>query len=158
MSYRRQKGAEELIAALGLKPLPGEGGYYRETHRGVGTAIYYLVTPHSFSTLHRLWKDEVFHFYRGDTVEQCLIYPDGHAETRLMGADIESGQSPQSIVPAGVWQGSRLLEGGEYALMGTTVAPAFEFSDLELGGRQALCEKFPAHRALIARFTRESPL
>lgn len=156
MTYRRENKAEELIRVLGLQPLPGEGGYYRETHRGVGTAIYYLVTPASFSTLHRLWKDEVFHFYRGDTVEQLFLYPDGHAETRLIGTDIESGQLPQSVVPAGVWQGLRLLDGGTYALLGTTVSPAFEFTDLELGARQALTEKFPAHRALIARYTREN--
>lgn len=154
MSFKG-KQAEILIRTMKLAELPGEGGYYRETHRGVSTAIYYLITPTSFSTLHRLWKDELFHFYRGGTVEQILIYPDGRLETRLLGPNIEAGEHPQAVVPAGVWQGARLKnDEEEYALLGATVAPAFEFPDLILGARQAMTESFPAHRAQIERFTK----
>ena len=75
--------AEQVIKKLGLEPLPGEGGYFVQTHkdrqqitlpdhpnnpRSASTAIYYLVTPESFSALHRLTQDEVFHFYGGDPV------------------------------------------------------------------------------------------
>src|SRR5260370_33696907 len=75
--------AAAVIAALGLAPLPGEGGFYRETYRarnlaGLGrsasTAIYYLLTPDSFSALHVLRLDEIYHFYRGDPVDLTLLH------------------------------------------------------------------------------------
>ena len=58
----------EIIAALALQP-PPEGGHYAETWRAptvagqrpAGTAIYYLLEPHTFSALHRLAGDEVYH-------------------------------------------------------------------------------------------------
>src|SRR5439155_5169268 len=71
--------AEELIALLHLQPHPKEGGYFRETYRSAdriaaahlparyrgdrcaSTAIYYLLTPGTFSALHRLASDEFFH-------------------------------------------------------------------------------------------------
>jgi len=73
--------ASEVIERLELEPLEGEGGYFRRTfeseekvgHRACGTAIYYLVTPQSFSTLHRLPQSELFHFYLGDPVEMIQI-------------------------------------------------------------------------------------
>src|SRR5262245_51789635 len=55
---------EEVIAALGLEPHPLEGGFFRETYRTpqkmhgqerpLATAIYYLLTPETCSTMHRL--------------------------------------------------------------------------------------------------------
>jgi uncharacterized protein len=95
--------ADELIRILQLKPLPLEGGWYRETHRSslqlpaqvlgphyrdarsATTAIYYLLTPDTFSALHRLPADEVFHFYLGDPVEMLQLGPapeDGDASSR----------------------------------------------------------------------------
>jgi predicted cupin superfamily sugar epimerase len=53
------------------------------------------------------------------------------------------------------WQGSFLNEGGSFALMGTTVAPGFESADFELAKRAELLEKYPNHRDLILRLTRE---
>jgi predicted cupin superfamily sugar epimerase len=47
-------------------------------------------------------------------------------------------------VPAGVWQGSR-VRGGDYALLGTTVAPGFEFSDFQAGNRSELIEQYESH-------------
>ena len=82
---------EGIIKKLNLKPLPDEGGYFRETYRSkisapvrfkndkeavsrnLGTAIYYLVTPDSFSALHKVKSDEMFHFYAGDPVEIIQI-------------------------------------------------------------------------------------
>lgn len=155
--------AQELIERLELQPLPLEGGHYRETYRSslrwvagssqakaVSTAIYYLLTPETFSALHRLPTDEIFHFYLGDPVQMLQLMPDGTARTLLVGSDVLSGQSPQVVVPAGVWQGSRLLPGGAFALMGTTMAPGFDFKDYEAGTAD-LARRFPAYGNLIEK-------
>ncbi len=161
--------ARELIERLGLVPLPGEGGYYRESYRSretipasalptryacektFSTAIYYLVTPGNHSKLHRLPSDELFHFYLGDPVEMLLLHPDGLHERVVVGGDILAGQRVQQLAPAGCWQGTRLIEGGRWALLGTTVAPGFDFDDFEPGDPVALAAAYPAAADLIRR-------
>jgi hypothetical protein len=159
--------ADELIARLGLAPLPREGGYFRETWRSAvplaaaalppsyggarraGTAIYYLLTRETFSALHRLRGDEVFHFYLGDTVEQWRLTDGGVAERVVLGCDVLAGEVPQAVVPAGTWQASRLVAGGRLALLGTTMAPGFDFADYEHGDGEALARRFPSHAGWI---------
>lgn len=164
--------ADRVIALLGLRPLPDEGGFYAETYRLFGrddrsaepptdarplaTAIYYLVTPDAFSALHRLSTDELFHFYLGDPVEQLRLRPDGTGQVVTLGIDLEAGQRPQVVVPGGVWQGARVAPGGGhgFALLGTTMTPGFAFADYEGGDRDALTAAYPAYRDLIATLTR----
>jgi hypothetical protein len=73
--------AETIKSLLNLKPLTFEGGYYAETYhsakiiaagsldsryggaRCASTAIYYLLEPGTFSEMHRVASDEIFHFY-----------------------------------------------------------------------------------------------
>ncbi len=163
--------AAQLIALLDLKPLPLEGGWFRETYRSsdrvpaaalpprygrdkaLGTAIFYLLTPDTCSALHRLPTDEIFHFYQGDPVSMLHLGPAG-CQVLTLGSDLEAGQQPQVVVPAGVWQGSFLQAGGRWALLGTTMAPGFDFSDYEAGDRLRLSEQFPAFADLIHRLTR----
>lgn len=162
-----------LINALVLEPLPGEGGYYRETYRSpikvlmpiknceqpvsrhLATAIYYMVSPNEFSSLHRLKSDEIFHFYCGDPVEMLQISETGDYKVIILGPGVLEGQQVQVVVAAGTWQGTRLVKGGKYALLGTTVAPAFEFADFELAKRAELISRFPCLAAQIKRFTRK---
>ena len=162
--------ADDLIISLGLKPLPWEGGYYRETWRteteipkevlggaysgarSAGTAIYYLLTPDTVSRMHRLPSDETFHFYLGDPVEMLLLYPPGTATGIVtFGQDIAAGHVVQFTVPGNVWMGARLVSGGVagYALMGTTVAPGFDFDDLEMGEGDVLSAAWPDAAKLI---------
>jgi predicted cupin superfamily sugar epimerase len=153
--------AADLIAALGLEPLLPEGGYYRETFRSVerlgtkamGTAIYYLLTAETFSALHRLPTEEVYHFYQGDPVQMLLLGPEG-GRVVILGADVKAGQRPQFVVPRGVWQGSRVAPGGKYALMGTTMTPGYDPGDYEAGSRSRLMKEYPAVAELIRRLTR----
>lgn len=153
--------AADLIRLLDLKPLDGEGGFYRETYRSEGpgracsTAIYYLLTPATFSRMHRLPQDEIFHFYLGDPVEQLVLRPDGTGEVRVLGSELASGMAPQALAPGGCWQGARLRPGGAFSLMGTTVAPGFEFADYEPGERDRLVREFPALADFIRLLTRE---
>lgn len=162
--------ATEIAKRLGLKPHP-EGGYFRETYlstptipsiqsgdgrvlkdRAVATAIYYLVTPDSFSALHKVASDETFHFYFGDPVEMLLIKPNGDHELIVLGSHIISGQHPKFTVPAGNWQSARLAEtSSKYALLGTTVYPGFDFSDFEMGDRGDLTQRFQHISSLIER-------
>lgn len=167
--------AAALIARLGLAPHPREGGWFVETYRSderiardvlperygadraLGTAIYYLLTPATFSEMHRLASDEIFHFYLGDPVEMLLLRPDGSGEAILLGPDLAAGMRPQVAVPRGVWQGARLREGGRFALLGTTVAPGFEYADYETGARADLLAAHPAHAPRIVALTRTAP-
>ena len=164
--------ASDIIARLGLTPLPIEGGYFVETYRSgeivpagalparygrdkaFSTAIYFLLTPDTFSAMHRLRSDEVFHFYRGDPVRMLHLRPDGGHQILTLGGDVTAGESPQIVVPAGTWQGCRLVEGGCYALMGTTVAPAFDSEDYEQGNRDQLIRQYPECAELIRALTR----
>lgn len=131
--------ADDVIRALDLQPLPGEGGYFRQTwiqgeesERPIGTAILYLITPESFSGLHRLDADEVFHFYLGDPCGQITIDRHGVLRSIVLGSEILAGEQVQSIVPTGCWQGTKLLPGGTWALVGTTMAPGYRHAGFEL--------------------------
>lgn len=165
--------AQQLIEYLKLEPLTFEGGHFRQTYRSAesipqsalpnrysggrlfGTAIYYLLTSDagSFSSLHRLATDEIYHFYLGDPVEMLLLHPDGKGERIVLGHDLLGGQNVQVLAPAGCWQGSRLVSGGDYALMGTTMAPGFEMDDWAEGKRDQLSRLYPAYVELIRALT-----
>jgi predicted cupin superfamily sugar epimerase len=165
--------AQQLIRFFAMKPLPDEGSYYVETYRALhriapsalppgyegqrnlATAILFLITPDSFSALHRILSDEIFHFYLGDPVTMVQLHPDGKSEVITLGPDVLNGQCIQVTVPANTWQGCFLDKPGRFALMGTTVAPGFESADFELAARADLLEKYPDRRQLILRLTRE---
>ena len=101
--------AENIRTLLKLEPHPIEGGYFVQTYRcelqipraslpvsypadrAISTAIYYLLTPDTFSAMHRLPGDEIFHFYLGDPVEMLQLKHDGTGEVILLGQDIASG-------------------------------------------------------------------
>ena len=72
-----------------------------------------------------------------------------------IGSDLKAGLRPQVVVPRGTWQGSRLADGGQFALLGTTVAPGFEFTDFEAGIREMLVDLYPEYANLICQFTRQ---
>jgi len=165
-----------LIKILDLQPLPGEGGLFYQSYKSEDiipidvlperytgshafcTAIYYLLSndPDSFSAFHRLPTDEIYHFYLGDPVEMHLLFPDGTSQLVLLGSDLFGGQQVQFVVPCGVWQGSRLKDGGRFALLGTTMSPGFETSDYVPGDREALIRQFPDHVEWIQRLTRQA--
>ena len=160
-----------IVRELGLAPLPQEGGLYAETYRSArilpafaagpeqkgpracATAIYYLVTPTRFSALHRVASTEIFHFYLGDPVHMLQLHPNGSASTHVIGPDLAAGQRPQMLAPRGVWQGTRLVPGGRFALLGCTVSPGFDFADYEHGSRAELTRQYPACAEAIAALT-----
>ena len=153
--------AQEVITALNLEPLTMEGGYFRRNYcsdqvlngKPIATAIYYLLTPDSFSRLHKLPSDEVYHFYMGDPVELTVLSPDGSAQTVTLGTDLKKGMIPQFCVHANQWQGSCLAPNGAWALVGTTMAPGFKDEDFVAGVRDALIAQYPNFREKIIKLT-----
>jgi predicted cupin superfamily sugar epimerase len=158
--------ADEIKALLGLEPHPVEGGFFRRTYtsagktdlprgsRAVGTAIYYLLEPGTFSEMHVLDSDEMFHFYLGDPVEMLQLCDDGRSAVFTLGPDLMDGQHVQLVVPAGVWQGTRLKGDGKVALLGCTVTPGFDFADYRNAGYEELVAKWPTESARIRQLTR----
>jgi predicted cupin superfamily sugar epimerase len=158
--------ADEIKALLGLLPHPIEGGHFRRTYtssvpvnlprgqRPAGTAIYYLLEPGTFSEMHCLASDELFHFYLGDPVEMLQLYEDGRSAVFTLGQDLMDDQHVQLVVPAGVWQGTRLIGNGKVALLGCTVTPGFAFADYRSGTYAELSEKWPHEAARIRKLTR----
>jgi predicted cupin superfamily sugar epimerase len=162
---------QDIIKKFDLVPLPEEGGYYRETYRDsskvvdnalplhdgdrtYSTCIYYLITPEEFSGLHAVKSTEIFHFYAGDPVEMVQITEDNQVTRVILGNDLESNHSPQVIVTPHIWQGTKLVADGEWALLGCTVAPGFEFSDFIIEDRDALIKRFPKHKDAVIEYTR----
>jgi predicted cupin superfamily sugar epimerase len=167
---------DEVKKILGLVPHPCEGGCYVRTYesgemvlptafaagrypsaRHTGTAIYYLLEPGTFSEIHRLKSDEIFHFYAGDPVEMLQLHADGGGSIIRIGNRLDLGERPQVIVPRDVWQGSHLAPGGEWALLGCTVSPGFEFEDYQTATREELSAGWPEFAQLIRQLTRPTP-
>jgi uncharacterized protein len=158
--------AAEIKRLLQLEPHPCEGGSFRQTYisklrctapqgdRAVGTAIYYLLETGTFSEMHVLASDEVFHFYLGDPVEMLQLWPSGEARIEELGPDLSAGQHFQIVVPAGVWQGTRLIGKGKVALLGCTVTPGFDYADYRGGEYADLAATWPEQAERIRALTR----
>jgi predicted cupin superfamily sugar epimerase len=165
--------AEWYIKHLELIPHP-EGGWFRETYRSadsipgtslpvrfsgdrsISTAIYFLLEKSDISALHRIKSDEMWHFYSGASLTVHMITPEGESQSFRLGAELHAGEVFQAIVPAGCWFGAEVTGEGEYALVGCTVSPGFDFKDFEMGDREQLLRAFPSHSAIIHRLTRKS--
>lgn len=149
-----------------------EGGAFRETYRSeltiprtilplffqgdrnTSTSIYFLLASGQFSAFHRIASDEVWHFYFGDPLLVHEIGHNGRLITHLLGTNPEKGESFQTVVKAGSWFASVPAPGSEYALVGCTVAPGFDFADFELADRVTLSQQYPEHAELIQELTR----
>jgi hypothetical protein len=123
----------------------------------------------SVSRLHRIRSAEVWHFYLGEPLTVYELDPSTGVEKRtLLGSDVLAGQALQHVVPAGAWFGSHLAadagaaagpvapppgDSRDYALVGCTVSPGFDFADFEMAKRDALLQAFPACAADITRLT-----
>lgn len=166
---------KKIIELLGLETLENEGGLFNQTYlsnetisqevlpkrykqdKPFGTAIYYLLTSEkdSFSAMHKLLTDEIYHFYLGDPVELVELKSDGSSRKVVLGQDILNGENVQYLVEKDVWQGSRLVEGGKWALLGTTMSPGFTEEDFVLGNRKELCSHYPEMAESIIDLTHD---
>ena len=166
------KDATYWIQKLDLQPHP-EGGFYRQTYRAdlllskealppnfkgrrpAATAIYFLLAGENFSAFHRLKSDELWHFYLGASLIVHVIDPNGSYSRIRLGSDPEAAEVLQAVVKAGCWFASEVKDGKSFALVGCTVSPGFDFEDFELANGQELVGRYPEHREVIHRLTRE---
>jgi hypothetical protein len=148
-----------------------EGGAFREVYRSdlilsrqslplffqgdrnASTHIYFLLAESQFSAFHRIAADELWHFYYGDTLLVYEIGHNGRLVIHRLGNNPEKGESFQTVIKAGSWFASAPAEGSEYALVGCTVAPGFDFADFELADRAALSAQYPEYEEVIRRLT-----
>jgi predicted cupin superfamily sugar epimerase len=129
--------AADIIKLLELQPHP-EGGHFcqifRDTQlidgkRPASTAIYFLLARGERSHWHRVDAAEGWHWYAGAPLRLAIV-EDGKERIVTLGADLNSGQRPQAVVPAHAWQSADTL--GDWTLVGCTVAPGFEFAGFEM--------------------------
>ena len=119
-----------------------------------GGAIYYLLEPGTFSEMHVLPSDEVFHFYLGDSVEMLQLLPSGESRVVRMGQNLSTQEHVQVLVPGGVWQGTHLIGDGKCALLGCTVTPGFDYADYRSGSFAELSALWPEQVERIRILTR----
>ena len=137
-----------LAAALDLERHP-EGGWFRETWRsdvtfeppGYGggrssaTAIYFLLAAGEESRWHQVRSAEIWLWHAGGPLELTIggtgPDPSGEPEVLTVGPDVDAGQHPQVVVPAGAWQAARPA-GDRDVLVSCIVSPGFDFADFEL--------------------------
>jgi predicted cupin superfamily sugar epimerase len=156
---------DRLVRQFALQPHP-EGGFYRETYRcaehvlrpapniarSASTAIYYLLCDDAYSAWHRIRSDEVWHFYAGGPLDVHVLHDDGTVITHRLGNALERDDAVfQAVVPAGCWFAAERVDSTDYALVGCTVAPGFEFSDFEIAATATLLATYPRHHELIQR-------
>ena len=156
---------DELIELWRLEPMKTENVLFSQTYvsprigddgKALSTAIVALLTddPQSFSDMHRLPTDEIWHFYLGDAIELLLLDPNGSDEIVVLGHDVSNNEKVQFVVPAGVWMGARLRSGGNYGVFGNTMAPGYTLADFEGGVANDLVSQWPQHADLIRALTR----
>ena len=154
---------------LSLEKHSIEGGYFKEIFRSdleiparqlngnfsakeyrASTAIYYLLSAEDKSSMHAIACDETWHFYKADNASTrmllLVISPDGKfKEVIKIGSNIELGEVPVYTVKRGWFMGGKVVGNSSeaWALMGTTVAPSFEYVDYKDGDTNTLKKLAP---------------
>jgi predicted cupin superfamily sugar epimerase/mannose-6-phosphate isomerase-like protein (cupin superfamily) len=167
--------AQALIDYFKMTQVPQEGPWFTLTYssddvlpraalpdrydggRAAGSAIIGLLTRTDFSAMHRLKTDEMWHYYGGDALRLLVLHPDGHGEVVVLGPEVLGGQKLQYVVPRGSWQGAMPTGTGAdaYSIFGDTLAPAFAYTDFEMGYRSELQRAYPQFADTIAQLTRK---
>ena len=114
-----------------------EGGHYVEVFKNKDVShIYFLLEGHEHSHWHRITKNETVHFYSGDPLEIYTSEDGEEFETNQIGSNNNFIYS----IEKNTW--FAMKPKGKYSLIGCTVAPAFEFEDLELAPKDWKPSKF----------------
>ena len=127
---------KSLIEYHKMIPHP-EGGHYVEVFKNKDVShIYFLLEGHEHSHWHRITKNETVHFYSGDPLEIYTSEDGEEFETNQIGSNNNFIYS----IKKNTW--FAMKPKGKYSLIGCTVAPAFEFEDLELAPKDWRPSKF----------------
>lgn len=138
-----------LARALDLAPHP-EGGWFRRTWtaeptlqppgypapRASATAIHYVLAPGEESRWHRVRSDELWCWHRGPALSLWLGGGGARpveGEEIVLGGGVENGQTPQALVPGGVWQRAAPAPDARTEVLVTcVVSPGFDEDDFTL--------------------------
>ena len=127
---------KSLIEYHKMIPHP-EGGHYVEVFKNKDVShIYFLLEGHEHSHWHRITKNETVHFYSGDPLEIYTSKDGEEFETNQIGSNNNFIYS----IEKNTW--FAMKPKGKFSLIGCTVAPAFEFEDLELAPKDWKPSKF----------------
>ena len=127
---------KSLVEYHKMIPHP-EGGHYVEVFKNKDVShIYFLLEGHEHSHWHRITKNETVHFYSGDHLEIYTSKDGEEFETNQIGSNNNFIYS----IEKNTW--FAMKPKGKYSLIGCTVAPAFEFEDLELAPKDWKPSKF----------------
>ena len=130
------ESVKSLIEYHKMIPHP-EGGHYVEVFKNKDVShIYFLLEGHEHSHWHRITKNETVHFYSGDPLEIYTSKDGEEFETNQIGSNNNFIYS----IEKNTW--FAMKPKGKYSLIGCTVAPAFEFEDLELAPKDWKPSKF----------------
>jgi predicted cupin superfamily sugar epimerase len=156
---------DQVRGLLGLEPNPSCGftaPTYNsplrvETPRGerdCAFAQYFLVAPERAMVMHRIRSDQLYHHYSGDPLEVLRLYEDGSGDVTVVGSDLVAGERPQLLIPAQTFHVSRVVPGGSWALLATTVIPGLvPEEDVELGDIDKLAASYPSFAEQIRSFS-----
>jgi predicted cupin superfamily sugar epimerase len=109
--------------------------------RPLGSALYFMVTPHAPVRLHRIRNDQLYHYYLGDPLEVFLLHEDGTHERVVVGPDLRGGQRVQLFIPGNTFHTARLTGKRRWFLGASTEWPGVVPADVEIGNLDALAGK-----------------
>ena len=128
--------AEELINALSLTPLEGEGGLWAPIHRDESSnSIYFMMIAPDFSAWHRIKEPELWVHLAGDSIELFTIEA-GSLQRRIL--DGRSGAYTHRV-PENTWMAARPVSNWALALCALTPP----FSGMELATKARLLSEHP---------------
>ena len=123
---------DKIIKKLEMMPHP-EGGHFKESYRDNNISlIYYLLKKNEKSHWHRLKKNEILHFYDCDPLLVYLSINGATVQEIIL--DNNEDKLSHFVIKSGTWFSMKTK--GNYSLIGCTVAPPFDYNDLELAPKK----------------------
>ena len=129
--------SRQAVAPGGL-PAPFADG------RPLGSALYFLVTPHAPVRLHRIRSDQLYHYYLGDPIEVFLLQGGGRAERVVVGPDLVGGQRLQLLIPGNTFHTARVIGRQRWFLGASTEWPGVVPADVEIGDVERMAGDYPS--------------
>lgn len=159
----------DFVDKLGMQAHP-EGGYFAEIYRNstviapeileknysgersLATSIYYMLKADQVSKLHQLKSDELWYYHHGSPLLVHVFFEDTYT-SHILGIDVNKGQHPQIIIPAGAIFGAEVIDKASFTLVGCVVTPGFHFNDFRLVSRDEMLELYPGYNSIINKLT-----
>ena len=92
-------------------------------------------------------------FFDGDPLKIHILDPLGGLTGNKLRCNFNKGESFQVAIEPGSWFAAEQQGPGEFTLVGCTVAPGFDYENMEIAGRAELPARHPQHQEIIERLT-----